>query len=532
MAIVITVFVISFFNLFSLNASPPPLCNDTILEPHKLEKLHRRGYLEAYLIEKDNHSCSLKKNKKIKFFIHSIKIDGNKELFPSLRKKANLSWKQYQKLLLKIIHTYENQGYPFVRIHPSLDSLVNHKAYVQLIVKTGNFYKIDSILQMPSFSLPNIFLHQWLQIHPGEPYNEKKISRIHEKMALNPWIMQTNLPQIKFKNETATLYIFIKKKKNNSIQGIVGFTRDAQNKWALSGQGNLNLINLLNLGEELTFQWSSINKSQFLNLHAEVPFLLNINIGTGTSLMLNKVDTFYVKMSQRYDLFRYVYPHRISLYYQNQQFIPLTSSMGGGSLIQSKHYLGGISASFVHLNDIDFPKQGWKAQVDFNSGIRKIIPFSNDTGMVKKNNLLNLFLQTQFYVKVKPYLILFSQTSYRNMYSSSSIVQNEGILLGGLTTLRGFDENSLVWKSYILETIETHLFFDKEGYFSIFSDYCSGMQWTSNSWKNKNYLSFGFGIVFKAKSGIFQLYYALGKSIPGNFNFIRGKIHAGYSVKF
>jgi hemolysin activation/secretion protein len=118
------------------------------------------------------------------------------------------------------------------------------------------------------------------------------------------------------------------------------------------------------------------------------------------------------------------------------------------------------------------------------------------------------------------------------MYSSSSIVQNEGILLGGLTTLRGFDENSLVWKSYILETIETHLFFEKEGYFSIFSDYCSGMQWTSNSWKNKNYLSLGFGIVFKAKSGIFQLYYALGKSIPGNFNFTLGKIHAGYSVKF
>lgn len=114
----------------------------------------------------------------------------------------------------------------------------------------------------------------------------------------------------------------------------------------------------------------------------------------------------------------------------------------------------------------------------------------------------------------------------------NTIYKNELFRIGGLRTLRGFDEESIYASSYVIPTLEYRFLFEKNSNIFLFAEGA----WYENHSVNSRYddipISVGAGINFETKAGIFNLSYALGKQQGNSFDLRIGKIHAGLTALF
>jgi hemolysin activation/secretion protein len=105
--------------------------------------------------------------------------------------------------------------------------------------------------------------------------------------------------------------------------------------------------------------------------------------------------------------------------------------------------------------------------------------------------------------------------------------QNELLRIGGLKTLRGFDEESIFTTSYSIFTLEYRFLLEQNSYIYLFGD---GAWYENNNVKeyvNDTPIGFGAGISFETKAGIFSINYALGKQFNNPIQLRSGKIHFG-----
>jgi len=108
-----------------------------------------------------------------------------------------------------------------------------------------------------------------------------------------------------------------------------------------------------------------------------------------------------------------------------------------------------------------------------------------------------------------------------------SIFTNELYRFGGLKTLRGFDEESILASSYGIGKIEYRYILEQNSYlFAFFNE-----AYYENKSRNTNIhdtpFGFGTGITFETKIGIMSVSYALGKEFSNPIYFRDGKIHFG-----
>jgi translocation and assembly module TamA len=103
--------------------------------------------------------------------------------------------------------------------------------------------------------------------------------------------------------------------------------------------------------------------------------------------------------------------------------------------------------------------------------------------------------------------------------------------IGGLKTLRGFNENNYYASDYAIYTLEYRYFTDESSYVMLFLN-----QAYFDNQLNNNYtdwpLGFGTGISFTTKAGVFQFIYALGQAKDQPINLNLSKIHFGLVSRF
>ena len=98
---------------------------------------------------------------------------------------------------------------------------------------------------------------------------------------------------------------------------------------------------------------------------------------------------------------------------------------------------------------------------------------------------------------------------------------------GGLKTLRGFDEASLLASTYGIGKIEYRFILETNSYLLLFFN----QAWFENKGRetpvSDTPYGFGAGITFDTKLGIFSFTYALGSQQDSPIEFRAAKIHFG-----
>jgi hemolysin activation/secretion protein len=101
--------------------------------------------------------------------------------------------------------------------------------------------------------------------------------------------------------------------------------------------------------------------------------------------------------------------------------------------------------------------------------------------------------------------------------------------VGGLKTLRGFDEESILASSYYIFTLEYRYLLEENSYLYFFGDgaYTENLSISYTGDRYDTPYGFGAGISFETKAGIFSINYALGSQYGNPIDVRAGKVHFG-----
>jgi outer membrane protein assembly factor BamA len=112
------------------------------------------------------------------------------------------------------------------------------------------------------------------------------------------------------------------------------------------------------------------------------------------------------------------------------------------------------------------------------------------------------------------------------------LLVNELFQIGGIKTLRGFDEESLFSSGYAVGTLEYRYLLARASYLFGFLDaaYVERKAFSGN--QTNIYSGFGLGISLETKSGVFSLAYAIGKKPSDPIQLREAKIHFGFVTLF
>ena len=105
---------------------------------------------------------------------------------------------------------------------------------------------------------------------------------------------------------------------------------------------------------------------------------------------------------------------------------------------------------------------------------------------------------------------------------------NELIRIGGLFTLRGFDEESIFATFYSIATVEYRYILEQNSFLYLFFDGAYYEKDNVKGYVSDRPIGFGAGMSFDTKAGIFSISYALGKQFDNPILFRSAKIHFGF----
>ena len=118
------------------------------------------------------------------------------------------------------------------------------------------------------------------------------------------------------------------------------------------------------------------------------------------------------------------------------------------------------------------------------------------------------------------------------MYSDTDFYENELFKIGGINSLRGFDEQSIFSSTYSVFTIEPRLLIGKNSAIYIFGDIAWYESKLTDNQSSDTPYGFGLGLNIDTKAGIFKLNYAMGKQFNNPVKFSDSKVHFGFSARF
>ena len=193
----------------------------------------------------------------------------------------------------------------------------------------------------------------------------------------------------------------------------------------------------------------------------------------------------------------------------------------------------GLEINFEKLDYRFNPRKGYTILANASAGNRTILKNSKINQAVY-NGLELKAVQYESEFTGNLFIPLFSKSTLRvrsqsAWFKSRSIFQNELYRIGGIKTLRGFDEESIYSSFYVIGSLEYRYLLEENSYLYFFTDaaYYENLSVSFTGDRYDTPFGFGTGISFETKAGIFSINYALGKQWDNPIFLRSGKVHFG-----
>jgi hemolysin activation/secretion protein len=371
------------------------------------------------------------------------------------------------------------------------------------------------------------------------------MQQIPTRMQELEFVETSKSPGVSFSEKEAALYIYANKQKTNQFDGYLGIVPndEVSGKVLLTGKLSLDLHNVLTVGENLRFNWQRIQVlSQNLDIYADFPYLFYSSFGIDGEFMLEKKDTTYLNLNFSVGIRYYLQQKNYARAYYQFKNARLINSSRLEYLtvlpndIDYNSHIYGLEFVFQKLDYLFNPRKGYAFSFNAAIGKRLIIKNNNIHDSLYQNinsSSIQMQLTGRFdvYIPIKTKWVWYVGLKMGRL-QASQLFENEIFRIGGLKSIRGFDEQSIYASTYGILNNELRFIFSKKSYIQLFFD----AAWYERK-LNMSYLSdipfgFGAGISFDTKAGIFSFNYALGKQLNNPLRFNTGKITFGYTALF
>lgn len=446
------------------------------------------------------------------------------------------------KFFQHIIVESENTGYPFASIGIDSVKIADNAVRGVLNYSAGPLITFDSISIKGAQKVKKSWLSTYLGLHYGKPFNQSLVDGIEGKIEKLGFLELTAPIQVTFQNSEATVILSVRSTKTNMVNGIVGFFPNARKDGSLliTGELELDLKNLFTTGKRLQVRWQKLKPlSQFLLLAYDHPNVLKTPLHLSTSYELLKEDSSFINRNGFIALQHETAAGAISFF----------TEMKRSRLLNTKHLDN--QTDLPEVNDFDLNYYGVGYKFHKSSALSKppialAIEAAVGKKSIKKNSsfqaaaydgLQQNSLQYQFKglfqynIPLTRSFVLHHKLSAAKMINDRLFI-NDLFRVGGLNSLRGFNENYFFASDYMLSNLELQFHYEPGGYAFVFYDQSWLYFDTGESYFKDYPLGLGAGLNFTTASGLISLAYALGNSKEQPLNFRISKFHFGYIANF
>ncbi|CAG5084494.1 POTRA domain-containing protein [Parvicella tangerina] len=461
---------------------------------------------------------------------------GKVGLFQS---KKKLTPRVYKRIIETILEFYENNGYPFVSVkltgaewsksvlHGTLSTELNGKVKFGDINLKGNLVIDDEVLSLIT------------GIEEGAYFDQSRLDKMDNYLKSYPFIKIVRPSEYEFVNEECNVFLYLDKRNANFFNAILGVLPNNQGEINITGDAKIKLVNALNKGEQFKINWRKLLPlTQNLNLEASIPFVFRMPVGVGGTFDLYKKDTSFLdvvsKLEVQYKLGQHLsfsgfFRNKTSNLLSTEKYQYVTQ-LPDFADIRNNEYGGGVQ--WQTLDFIYNPSRGWLTELELAVGDKKI----NQNAALNEELYEGLKLRsTQFYLKgnVERFMKIYRKNILRIGVSggwvlNDNLFKNELFRLGGLNTLRGFDEESLFASGFALGTLEYRFLLEEFSNLFVFGQMMYYEQSIKDTYLKDLPYSVGAGINFQTKPGIFSVSYSLGSQQGNPLLFRSAKIHFGF----
>ena len=426
---------------------------------------------------------------------------------------------------------YSENGDPFNSINLKHLEQKKDTLYADIAINTTQKRTIDSLVINGYKKFPTSFLKYYSNIKKGTTFNRNKIQTQTELLNSLPFASNKRSAEVLFNPEQTVLYLYLQKKNANNFDGFLGFSTDEESgNLALDGYLNLNLINNLNFGEEIALTYKSdSNEQQLFKLNLKLPYLFKLPLSLEASLEIFRQDNEFSSTIQKTG-FSYAFSQKLEtlLGYKSIESADLNENE---NLVSSNQ---NFDATFVNSETRFLIRKPSKL---FPYKTRVI--FSNEFGNRKQGDVtqvkLGLNFQQIFQLNKRNSIYIANNAQ---VFLSDNYLPNELFRLGGILSIRGFEENSLRASLYnvlnteyrfqLSSTIYVHSIVD----FGYIDNQASRTAESDETVGSESLSSFGVGFGMITKAGLFKLNYANGRSSSIPFEFNNSKIHISLTAFF
>ncbi|WP_236778427.1 POTRA domain-containing protein [Pseudalgibacter alginicilyticus] len=419
------------------------------------------------------------------------------------------------------------KGFPFSKLYLSqIEVKKNNQLKADLIIESKTQKRLlNNIIIKGYENFPKAYLKHYLKIKKNKIFNLKEIKEKAAQLNNLRFANTIKPPEVLFSKDSTTLYMYIKKTKSNGFDGFLGFgTNEETTKLAFDGYVNLSLENNLNYGETFKLEYKSDeNDQKTFNADLSLPYLFNTPIGIDFQLNIFKKDSSFTTVNQSAKIHYQINPkHKIST---------------GISSVESNNLLNTTSTLFIEdykSNYATFEYQYLKSQHQ-----NLLFPIKTalylETGIGKRKTLETSEKQTQWLIDSYKIIALNNQNSVFLRMNAKNIIsntyfENELLRFGGINSIRGFEENSILASFYGLTNIEYRYQLNSNIYLHSITDIAYFENQINNT-KEKLY-GYGFGFGILTKSGLLKFNYANGKNEGSPFKVSNSKIHISLVANF
>lgn len=464
---------------------------------------------------------------------------------------------QYSKRTERILAFLENNGYPFASIR--LDSLEADSSTLSaaLNLRLNEYITFDTMDIAGDARIKKKYLYKYLGIHPDAAYNEELIRAANSRVSQLPFLKVNQPTAVYFYKDKAMPLLNIDNRKASSIDGVVGFAPATQagansSRLLITGEANLKLQNLFESGKSFDLNYRSfLGNSQDLRIKFVYPYVFNSNIALDYDLNLLKQDTTFLDVRNEFGFqYRFVGSDYLKVFYSIQSTalitidtnsIKQTRTLPAASDITNSSY--GVGGKITRLDYYLNPRKGYALELTGGIGVKKIIrnptidaiTFQDINGKSYSvyDSLQLTSVQYRFQGSAEWFIPLLNRATIRLQTNGGHIVAqnlfvNELFRIGGIRTLKGFDEQAIFASTYVIGNLEWRYLLQQNSNVLLFWNAAYYRNAVRNPVLSDKPFGFGAGFNFESAAGVFSIFYAIGKEFENPIDFNKAKVHFGY----
>ena len=456
-----------------------------------------------------------------------------------------LSINRFRNLQERLLSHYENSGYPFASVSLADMEITEDTIRGRLVIEKNRYYRIDSIHIYGDAPVERKYLYRHIGVLPGDPYSEDRFRKAGERIRQTAFLSEIREPEMEFMRESADLYLYVDHRRASNFSGILGIIPgDRESKTRFAGEISLDLLNVFRRMERISLQWQSPgNQVQQMDLELGQPYLFGRAFGIDLHLHMFRQDSTYMKVEAEAGV-----PFTIPGRGMVRVFAKTTGTSliaAGGQVSSLNAPAAGISGqvfglSYTHqrIDNRINPYRGWLVNASIGAGNKRVKPPQGYAHEEKRSSFGEAVARLQWFIPISPAgTVMLSNLSgikfnIGQEKRENYFFVNELFLLGGLHSIRGFDERSLAASAYSIQRVEYRYLFDAAGNMFLFFD---GMAYERRLPDGKVYdmpFGFGGGLTFDTRAGQFSISYALGREFDNPLSFRSSRVHMGIINRF